>query len=563
METQAGHKKNGQAARMKKRVFEIIGLLAVGAVLLILSMAESNEIKTILSDQNELTQYSNQYRLGSKALTYAVQSYAASGDAKFEDDYYAELNTYKNRDIALEGMTRIGLSEKEWGYLDQISGLSNGLVPLEEEAFNSVKDGRQEQALEAVFGNQYEETIVKINALTSEMIETIGERMDGEVREKALEMGICQVLLIFIFIVIILRVFSFIKFVRNELLHPIFKVEKEMRFLAEGDLSQEFELVEDETEVGRMASSIFTMKKNLRAMIYEVSEVLGRMAEGDFTCEVTNEYRGEFSAIRTALNKILKDLNITLKMVREVAEQVNEGAVILSSSAQNLAESSSSQSGAVEELTASMNGMEKTLRMNAQEAQAAQDTSASAAASLQKANGKLQDLVDAIATISEHSNRIGSIIETINDIASQTNLLALNAAIEAARAGEAGKGFAVVADQVKSLAVASAEAAGGTTELIQETVESVNLGTKLARQTTEEVREVMDHSRITTDKMHGMVETLQEGVRSFDEINQGINQVAAVVETNSATSEEIAATTQEQANQVGSLNEMIRRFSLK
>lgn len=563
METKKRHSKNGQAAIMKKRVFEIIGLLLVGFVVLGISMVQSNNIKTILRNQNELTEYSNQYRLGSKALTYAVQSYAVSGDSKYVDDYYKELNTDRNRDIALEGMTRIGLSDKEWEYLNQISDLSNGLVPLEEEAFSSVDAGKMEQAVNAVFGNEYEETIVKINEYTGQLIHDIGERMTQKADEEARNMAVGQLLLILIFIIIIVRVISFIRFVRKELLHPIFQVQEEMQHLADGDLSQAFLLPVDDTEVGQMSSSINIMKKNLKALIDEVSDVLNRMADGDFTCKLVNEYVGEFTSIQVSLNRILKDLNMTLTTVSDVADEVNSGSGVLSDSSQNLARSSGEQANTVEKLAAAMNTMQNTLRSNAEEAQIAKDTSISAAESLMKADKRLQELVLAIDTISEHSSRIGTIIKTINDIAFQTNLLALNAAIEAARAGEAGKGFAVVADQVKSLAVASAEAAGDTTGLIQETIESVRIGTELANQTTKDVQDVVEHSQITTSKMDGMVKALQEGVDSFVEINQGLNQVTAVVESNSATSEEIAATTQEQFEQVVKLNRILKHFVLK
>lgn len=126
--------------------------------------------------------YLNQYRLGSKALTTAVQSYAVSGNKFYYDAYMQELKTDKNRDIAWTGLEANDIKDYEWDELREIAALSNNLVPLEEEAMAAVAAGDVASATEFVFGEEYSNTIQKINSLTDEVIDKIQNRLDSSKR---------------------------------------------------------------------------------------------------------------------------------------------------------------------------------------------------------------------------------------------------------------------------------------------------------------------------------------------------------------------------------------------
>ena len=172
----------------------------------------------------------------------------------------------------------------------------------------------------------------------------------------------------------------------------------------------------------------------------------------------------------------------------------------------------------------------------------------------------MENLKTAIAEIARCSEQIGTIIATIEDIASQTNLLSLNAAIEAARAGEAGRGFAVVAEQVKSLAEESAKAAGKTRLLIETTVQAVEKGIQFADDTAVSMAEVMEGAKMSTDLMSRMAQDLQKEAENMRSIDQSIGVVSEVVDSNSATSEETAAISEEQSAQVTTMVGMMERF---
>ena len=174
----------------------------------------------------------------------------------------------------------------------------------------------------------------------------------------------------------------------------------------------------------------------------------------------------------------------------------------------------------------------------------------------------MQELKGAIGEISKCSEQIGTIIGAIEDIASQTNLLSLNAAIEAARAGEAGKGFAVVAEQVKNLAEESGKAARRTTELIGTTIEAVEKGIAIADETAENMDQVMDGAREATERMGEIAKMLVRDVEHMQEVNASITQVSAVVDNNSATSQETAAVSEQQKAQVETMVALMDKFEI-
>lgn len=556
-------KKIKQSVKMKRLAIGMVTCTIIGGLFLVLTIFSNNYLKKALSDQNALTYYTNQYRLASKTLTYAVQSYAATGEQKYLDDYEKELNTDKNRDLSLAGMEQIGLSQEEKNYIDQIAELSNGLVPLEELAFKVAGEGNLTAAMESVFGSDYESTVVKINQLSNEVITKIGDRMQGEVDSLARITLLFETMVVLAFLFVIIEILVFINFTKKELLMPIQIVEKQLNYLADGNLSEVLAMQGDETEVGRMIHAVQSMKTNLKEMIYEITRVLNEMADGNFKGVVRVDYVGEFSAIKESLNKILNDMNGTLSTVQEVAEQVHGGSVQLADAAQNMAEGSTNQANLVENLVVSMSNMDESMKKNVEIGKKSEELSNMASDSLGKGNEKLQELVQAIGGINEQSVRIGTIIETINGIATQTNLLALNAAIEAARAGEAGKGFAVVADQVKKLAAASSEAAGGTTQLIQATVEAVQRAITITNETEAEIEEVLVKTKNSKDMTIEMVKSLEKELKYINDINEDINQVAVVVENNSAVSEETAATSEEQNAQSDIMQEIVGKFQLR
>lgn len=558
----SGGVRESQSVRLNRIVRETRFVVILGAVLLGIFTLANIFLAIVNAQHIKSTMYLNQYRLGSKELTSDVQSYAVTGDKLYYDSYMKELNEDKNREVALEGLKKNGLTAKEWAALEQISALSEGLVPLEEEAIEYASKGNTDKAEAIVFGDSYEQTVQKISRLTDESIEMIQSRISRRQNVLNIAMFISEVLFTGAFIYMVIKVMITIRFSKNELLQPIIKVSGQMTELAKGRFDEDMDMEADDSEVGHMVGAIQFMKQNFSNMIMEISNILEQMGQGKYNVEITQEYVGEFAQIKDSMLKIIEDTKKTLNTIREAAQEIDSGSEQLAQAAVDLADGSTVQAGKVTEVAKMIDDMAHSMEDKVKEAQVTVDLSSKAGRTLQIGNIKMQELKEAINEISRCSEEIRTIIGTIEDIANQTNLLSLNAAIEAARAGEAGKGFAVVAEQVKNLAEESAKAAGETTKLIEMTVAAVDKGIVIADTTVKNMDEVMIDAKSATDKMEQMAESLKGEAASMYQINDSVARVAEIVDNNSATSEETAAIGEEQAAQVETMVQMLEKFEI-
>ena len=336
-----------------------------------------------------------------------------------------------------------------------------------------------------------------------------------------------------------------------------------MEELESGELGYVCDLEINDTETGSMAKAMQSTQNRLKAIIGEITNILGEMAGKRLDLAVHEEYVGEFSNIRSALEQILDNMNQVFHGIINAAESVNEGAMQLATVAQDLAEGSTSQASDIDEITHLVRGMKEKIYQSEQQAKDSAIASEKVGTSLRTCGEKIMDLGCSIGDISASSKKIGGIIDTINEIAEQTNLLALNAAIEAARAGENGKGFAVVANEVKKLAEASSGAVGETTNLIETTLRLVEDGKKLADDTVEELGSVMIKAEDANAMMKEISESARENVSSIDKISKHLEEVSSITESLSATAQQTAATSEEQTSQMQVLYGMLEEFKLR
>ena len=551
-----------QAALLKRLVRQAFISVGTGGVLLLGFIGFNIAMSAMHTSQLNTTVALNQYRIGSKTLTFEVQSYAVTGNEIYYDGYMKEQNEDKNREKAIATLNQCGLTQKEWASLNQIASMSENLVPLEEEAMACVKNGDLAAAQSQVFSTEYENTVIQINQLTDDTIQTILDRKNQNQMILNIFQLIFEILFACSFIYVVIQLIRTIRFADRELLQPIQKVSEQMSVLAEGNFHTELDLPENESEVGRMVTSIAFMKRNLLGMVEEITGILEQMGNGNYNIRVEQEYVGEFIAIKESFLKIGAQMRDTLLTLRNASGEIDNGTEQLAFAAEDLAKSCTAQAMQVSDLMTIIEGMTTSMEKNAQEAEASAEIAANASINLEKGNQKMQELKDAIAEISICSEQIGTIIGTIEDIASQTNLLSLNAAIEAARAGEAGKGFAVVAEQVKNLADESAKAAGKTTELIETTLTAMDKGIAIADETSDNMKEVMDSTTVATEKIEQIVHMLKQDVEKMHHVNESIEQVSSVVDNNSATSEETAAVSEAQKMQVEAMVDMMNQFEI-
>ena len=554
--------KNSQALLLKKKVKQSKISMVVGGIFLVTSFVISLFLSNVEEEQLETTMYLNQYRMGSKTLTSAVQSFAVTADTVYYDEYLKELNEDQNQDIAWAGLKENDITDEEWTKLQEIADLSNEIISIEDAAIEAAKNGDTESAIAQVFGREYEDAVESISAKTDQTIEEIQNRLQKYIKMVSVYQMVIEFLFITSFLYIVYQIITTIKFAGYELLQPIMKVSKQMVCLAQGDFHTELDLKIDDSEVGQMVEAIATMKQNLVGIIDEIGVVLGQMGEGNYNVDIQQNYVGEFSQIRESLEKIRGEMSETLSTLREVSSQINSGSEQLANAATDLAEGSMVQAGKVSEVVTLVENLYNDMQENAVEAEHSVAIATKAGQTMMTGNAKMQELKDSISEISKCSEEIGSIIGAIEDIASQTNLLSLNAAIEAARAGEAGKGFAVVAEQVKNLAEESAKAAGETTKLIQTTVSAVERGIVIADETAESMDEVMQGAQEATIKMGQISVMRNQNVEQLKQIEENVTAVSEIVDNNSATSQETAAVSEEQTAQVESMVGLMERFHI-
>jgi len=552
--------KNSQELHLQRIVKKSIMALTLGGVFLVVSAIVNFYTTLVETDRLETTQFLNQYRLGSKTLTYAVQAYSITGDETYYNDYMKELNEDRNRDIAWEGLKRNDITDEEWSEMEQIAELSNGLVPLEEEAMRAAASGDRELAISYVFGEQYETDIAVINSQTDAAINRIQDRLDRKKNVLVVVQVAVELLFLISFLYVMRQISASIKFSREELLLPIKKVSDQMVALSEGDFHETFNMMEDDSEVGRMVSAINFMKDNLVKIIGEITAVLEQMGNGNYDIALEQNYVGEFSVIRDSFYKISGEIKHTLRNLREMSEQIKSGSSQLAEAATNLAESSTIQATTVSDITTLSENLYADMDKNSNDARECVEIASQAGQTLSVGNAKMHELKNAIDEIRKCSEEINAIIGAIDDIATQTNLLSLNAAIEAARAGEAGRGFAVVAEQVKNLAEESAKSAKETTRLIETTVAAVEKGNLIADETAENMSAVMSGAKLATEKMSQISDLLSQNVQYMKKIDDDLVDISAAVDDNAATSEETAAISQEQSGQVERMAELMDKF---
>ena len=351
------------------------------------------------------------------------------------------------------------------------------------------------------------------------------------------------------------------KKVLETILEPLHAVEDVAKELTEGNLHSTLEY-HSEDEIGSLAHSMRKSIRILGSYVDDIGRAMKEFSEGNFDVKPEVEWKGDFVGILDSFMLFEKSMAETIKGIQNVSNEVSSAAGQVASSSNDLAEGATNQAAVVEELTATVEGVSEQVEKNAKSAKEISNRVDELGDAISESNGKMKEMVDSMHEINDASQEIDKIIATINEIASQTNLLALNASIEAARAGEAGKGFAVVANQVNLLADQSAHAAKESAELIETSVKAVEKGMVIAGQTATQLEDVAESSKVITGEVTNIAETLETQTVEIQQINQGIEQINDVVQSNAATSEECAAASQEMSSQAESLRETIRKFKV-
>ena len=301
---------------------------------------------------------------------------------------------------------------------------------------------------------------------------------------------------------------------------------------------------------------------NLLAPVNEARSILERLAARDLSARMSTDWHGDHAVLARALNTAAEALDRTLSEVAASADQVHSAALQIADGSQGLARGASEQAASLEEVASGLQEVGSVTHRNAEHAAEARELSTQAQQSSGRGVAEMQRLSDAILRIKQSSDSTARIVRTIDEIAFQTNLLALNAAVEAARAGDAGRGFAVVAEEVRGLALRSAEAARQTATLIEQAVITANEGVELNAAVLEQLTDIDQRVSRVGVVMADVASASQQQRDGIAAIGRAVELMNGVTQQVAANAEESASAAEELAGQATTMNGLVNEFTL-
>ena len=477
----------------------------------------------------------------------------------------AEINKSLNRNIQdvsklLEelGKTIVGNKEKE--IYSQITNNSLEYRKIREKAMNLFLDEKNEEGLLLLTeqGNQISDVISEeINSLLEENINQ-SEIVINNLKRLEIISIIISLSSILVFIIISSRLSQKVS---TSISKPLESIKDAANDLSCGKLNIELDY-KSKDEIGYLFESFKVMIYNFKNYIGEIDEVLGNISNGNLNTFTSDNYSGDFIALKKSLDNIILSLNNTFHEIRMSAIEVENGSEQVAKNAQYLSQGATDQASVIEELTALAGEINEKARNNLLNAKSTDEIVKRLVDEMETGHKGMNNMLEAMMNIEKSSSNIKNIINTIYEIAEQINLLSLNAAIEAARAGEAGKGFAVVAEEIKKLAGESSEAVKNTESLIKESIASVKNGKNITNSTANSLKIVLEKTKEATDLVSKITMASEEQSMSIEQIKEGIESIVGVVQSNSEIAEESASASEELAIQSENLNNILKKFIL-
>ena len=498
-------------------------------------------------------------RVDVNAAARNVREMALNDDISSYDGYEKTIaNLLDDVDSQLKIIKRSGVVSKKQ-YEEYATALSDWKT-ISSSILNEIRSGQKQKGIDDIL-TKCTPALNKLVNLALKLDDITDEVSNRTVRNTILSAVAGIICITFFLILACINSRKTSKKVLYSILKPLQAVEDVAKDLTEGNLHSTLDY-RSEDEIGCLAHSMRKSIRILGSYVDDIDRAMKLFSEGNFDVQPNVEWKGDFIGILNSFMDFEKSMAKMVKGIQQASNQVSSGAEQVSAGATELADGATNQAASVEELTATVENVSEQVRQNSEAASEISTKVVELGDHILENDSKMQEMVQSMLEIKDSSMQIDKIIETINDIAAQTNLLALNASIEAARAGEAGRGFAVVANQVNQLADQSAQAVKESAALIKSSVNAVGKGVLLAGETAQQLEDIAKSSKLITEEVSGIANTLANQTEEIQQINEGIEQINDVVQSNSATSEECAAASQEMNNEAEHLRDMIREIKV-
>jgi len=344
------------------------------------------------------------------------------------------------------------------------------------------------------------------------------------------------------------------------------------RGLADGDVSTDLSRLARTDELGEIVTSLTVFRDNQLKIVHlreEQAQVVSALATGlegialgDLTCRITEEFPGEYRALRDNFNKAVEQLEEMLRAIWRLTETIQTGAGEISSATDDLSRRTEHQAATLEQSAAALDAITATVKSSAEGATQAQKSVGAANQDAIRSGKVVGDAVTAMRDIKASAGKIGDIVGGIDEIAFQTNLLALNAGIEAARAGEAGKGFAVVASEVRSLANRSATMAKEIKSLISTSDTQVNIGEGLVVEAGKALERIVSQVTAINQAINQIAAAATEQSNGLGQVNTAVADMDDATQKNAAMVEETTAASHSLAHEADELGDLLNRFQV-
>ena len=334
-----------------------------------------------------------------------------------------------------------------------------------------------------------------------------------------------------------------------------------LKLLADGDLTTVIPKVQGNDESAGLLMNINKTIGTLKDILQEINTFAKRIADGNFTGKISNEFKGEFNNLASSLALINESMVTTINHINTAASAIISGAKNFDVSAQTLADGTSDQASATEELFASLTGITEEIKQTSYNTKQADKMMSQIVKEVDEGNKNLKKLTDTMTTIEENSNEISSITNLMQSIAAKTNLLSMNASVEAARAGEAGKGFAVVASEIRSLASQCNDAALKTADLISKTCSNVQDGMADLKIAVNSLKNIEEKNQATDKLVNSISIATEDQSEAITQIHEALEQISIVTQGNSATAHENASTSKEIIYHANQLKQLLEKYN--